>query len=45
MVDFKLEHATIKKKKAGYCKSFFDKGTAKCNALGGILYLCFNISI
>lgn len=33
------------KNKAGYCKSFFDKGTAKCNALGGILYLCFNIPI
>ena len=42
IVDFKLEYVTIKKPIA---KAFLTIGTTKCNALGGILYLCFNIPI
>lgn len=42
IVDFKLERVTIKK---AFVKAFLTIGTTKCNALGSILYLCFNILI
>lgn len=42
IVDFNLEHVAIKK---AIVKAFLKIGTTKYNALGGILYLCFNIPI